>query len=153
MIAGMGAAALRHAAEHADIVGLAGVLQVSGRPAGTFTLASRAVTDERIGLVREVAAAHGRDPELDVLLQRVVVDADPEETAEREAREAAERGMGHLTAELLLDTPFVLYAATPQDAADELERRARRWGVRCWSTHTPGGPALAGVAATRRAGP
>ena len=61
--------------------GSPGAVQVPGRRAGTFTLTDAATTDERVGLVREVAAAHGRDPELDVLLQQVVLDADPEETA------------------------------------------------------------------------
>ena len=49
----------------------------AGRPAGTFTLTDAATTDERVELVREVAAAHGRAPELDVLLQQVVLDAGP----------------------------------------------------------------------------
>jgi len=150
MVAGMGERALRVAAEHADVVGLAGALQVPGRPSGTFTLTGTATTDERVGLVREVAAAHGRAPELDVLLQQVVLDADPEETATVAAREAAQHGMDWLTPELLLDTPFVLFAASAEDAAAELARRERRWGVRSWSTHAPWGPALARVAAASR---
>jgi probable F420-dependent oxidoreductase len=150
LVAGMGERALRVAAEHADIVGLAGAVQVAGRPAGTFTLTDTATTDARVGLVREVAAAHGRAPELDVLLQQVVLDADPEETATAASREAAEHGMDWLTPELLLDTPFVLFAGTAEDAAAELARRERRWGVRSWSTHAPWGPALARVAAAAR---
>jgi probable F420-dependent oxidoreductase len=150
LVAGMGERALRVAAEHADIVGLAGAVQVAGRPAGTFTLTDTATTDARVGLIREVAAAHGRAPELDVLLQQVVLDADPEETATAASREAAEHGMGWLTPELLLDTPFVLFAETAEDAAAELARRERRWGVRSWSTHAPWGPALARVAAAAR---
>ena len=54
--------------------------------AGTFTLTDSATTDERVGLVREVAAAHGRAPELDELLQQVVLDPDPERTAGSSAR-------------------------------------------------------------------
>jgi probable F420-dependent oxidoreductase len=150
LVAGMGERALRVAAEHADVVGLAGAMQVAGRPAGTFTLADAATTDERIGLVREVAAAHGRAPELDVLLQQVVLDPDPEESATAASREAAEHGMDWLVPELLLDTPFVLFAASAEDAAAELIRRERRWGVRSWSTHAPWGPALARVAAAAR---
>jgi probable F420-dependent oxidoreductase len=150
LVAGMGERALRVAAEHADIVGLAGAVQVAGRPAGTFTLTDTATTDARVGLVREVAAAHDRAPELDVLLQQVVLDADPEETATAASREAAEHGMDWLTPELLLDTPFVLFAETAEDAAAELSRRERRWGVRSWSTHAPWGPALARVAAAAR---
>ncbi|MDT7579765.1 MAG: hypothetical protein QOK35_1029 [Pseudonocardiales bacterium] len=151
MVAAMGEAGLRTAAEHADVVGLAGALQVPGRPAGALILADTATTDERVALVREVAGAHGRAPELDVLLQQVVVDTDPEKAATGAAREAADHGMDWFTPELLLDSPFVLFAATPEDAAAELERRARRWGVRSWSTHAPGGPALARVLAAVRA--
>jgi len=150
MVAGMGGRALRVAGELADVVGLAGALQVPGRPSGTFTLTDAATTDERVGLVREVATAHGRDPELDVLLQQVVLDADPEEIAATAAREAAEHGMDWLTPQLLLDTPFVLFAASAEDGAAELARRERRWGVRSWSTHAPWGPALARVAAAAR---
>lgn len=151
LVAGMGERALRVAAEHADVVGLVGAVQVSGRPAGAFTLTDAATTDERVGLVREVAAAHGRHPELDVLLQQVVLDADPAETAAVAAREAAQHGMDWLVPELLRDTPFVLFAASAEDAAAELARRERRWGVRSWSTHAPWGPALARVAAAARA--
>lgn len=150
MVAAMGERGLRAAAEHADVVGLAGALQVPGRPPGALTLLDAATTDERVGLVREVAAAHGRAPELDVLLQEVVVDTDPEEAASGAAREAVDRGMDWFTPELLLDTPFVLFAASPDDAAAELARRADRWGVRSWSTHAPWGPALAQVATAVR---
>ena len=150
LVAGMGERALRVAAGHADIVGLAGAVQVPGRPAGTFTLTDAATTDERVGLVREVAAAHGRAPELDVLLQQVVLDADPEETAATAAAEAAQHGMDWLTPQLLLETPFVLFAASADDAAAELARRERRWGVRSWSTHAPWGPALARVVTATR---
>jgi probable F420-dependent oxidoreductase len=150
MVAAMGERGLRVAAEHADVVGLAGALHVPGRRAGTFTLADTAVTDDRVGMVREAAATHGRAPELDALLQQVVVDADPEQAATTAARQAAEHGMDWFTPQLLLDSPFVLFAASPEDAAAELRRRTQRWGVRSWSTHAPWGPALARVAAAAR---
>src|SRR5690242_6494567 len=60
MVAAMGERGLRVAAEHADLVGLAGALQVPGQRAGALTLVDAATTDDRLGLVREVAAAHGR---------------------------------------------------------------------------------------------
>lgn len=59
--------------------------------------------------------------------------------------------MDRLTRPVLLDTPFALFAATPENAAAELRRRAQRWGVRSWSTHAPWGPALAEVAGAVRA--
>jgi probable F420-dependent oxidoreductase len=151
MVAAMGERGLRVAATHADVVGLAGVLQVPGRRPGVLTLVDSATTDERLGLVRDVAAAHGRAPELDVLLQQVVVDKDPKRAATEASRAAAGQGMDWLTPQVLLDTPFVLFAASPEDAAAELRARVQRWGVRSWSTHAPWGPALAQVAAAVRA--
>ncbi len=52
-------------------------------PAGADDLDSRgtATMDDRVDLICELAAVHGGDPELDVLLRRVVLDADHEETA------------------------------------------------------------------------
>ena len=66
-----------------------------------------------------------------MLLQQVVLDADPEEAAAAAAREAAEHGMDWLTPRLLLDThDFVLFAASAEDTAAELTTRGgRRWGV------------------------
>jgi probable F420-dependent oxidoreductase len=150
MVAAMGERGLRVAAEHADVVGLAGALQIPGRRAGALTLADTALTDDRVGLVRAVATAHDRAPELDALLQQVVLDVEPAQAAADAAREAAERGMDWLTPQLLLDSPFVLFAASPEDAAAELRHRTQRWGVRSWSTHAPWGPALARVVAAVR---
>jgi alkanesulfonate monooxygenase SsuD/methylene tetrahydromethanopterin reductase-like flavin-dependent oxidoreductase (luciferase family) len=151
MVAAMGERGLRVAAEHADVIGLAGAFQVPGRKAGVLTLADAATTDDRVALVRAVAGAHDRDPELDVLLQQVVVDTDPEKAATEAAREAVGHGMDWFTPELLLGSPFVLFAASPEEAAAELMSRAQRWGVCSWSTHAPWGPALAQVAAAVRA--
>lgn len=152
MVAAMGERGLRVAARQADVVGLAGLTHVHGRRAGTFTLADAATTDARVALVRQRAADAGRDPELDALLQRVVVGRDPGEVAAEMAREARQDGSDWLTEELLLDSPFVLFAPTPEAAAAELWRRRERWGVTSWSTHGPSAAALAQVAAAARAG-
>jgi hypothetical protein len=71
------------AAGRPDVVALAGALQVrSGRPAGTFTPAWPEQADERVTQVRAVRAEAGLTPaELDVLLQQVVIDSDPERVA------------------------------------------------------------------------
>lgn len=151
MVAAMGERGLSVAARHADVVGLAGLAQVPGEKAGTFTLASSSTTDDRVALVRSVAQEAGRSPELDVLVQQVVVGRDPAEVAAEQAAEAAEEGQGWITAELLLDSPFVLFAESAGAAADELRRRQRRWGVSWWSTHWPSRDALAEVIAAVRA--
>lgn len=151
MVAAMGERGLTVAAQVADVVGLAGLASVPGRAPGTFTLVDAATTDERVGLVRRLATEHGRDPELDVLLQSVVLDREPREAAADMARDAAGRGSSWLTAELLLDSPFVLFAGSAEQAARELETRTARWGVTSWSTHAPSAEALAAVAAAHRA--
>lgn len=150
MVAAMGERGLAVAARTADVVGLAGLVQVAGAAPGTFTIADACLTDERAALVHRTAQDAGRAPELDVLLQWVVLDADPRESAEHLATEAAGDGHDWLTADLLLDSPFLLLAATPEAAVEELRRRSQRWGVRCWSTHAHSADALARVVAAAR---
>ena len=150
-IAAMSPRGLDVAARHGDVVGLAGAVQLPGHPAGTFGLASSAQTDDRVGEVHAARAARGQTPAtFDVLLQQVVVERDPQESAAALAQEWDAATYGITVADLL-DTPFLLFAATAQDAAAELARRTRRWGVSSWCTHTPSGPALARVAAAYRA--
>ena len=52
---------------------------------------------------------------------------------------------GRLTAAAVLDSPFLLLAATPAKAAAELLLRRDRWGISSSCTHPPSGPALARV--------
>jgi probable F420-dependent oxidoreductase len=147
-LAAMSASGLALAARHGQFVALSGALQIPGRTPGTFTLASSAQTDARVGQVRAARAAAGLAAVgLDVLLQLVVVDRDPEQAA---AELAAQEGEDATAAELL-DSPFVLFASSPQEGAAELLRRSRRWGITSWCTHTPSGPALAQVMAALRA--
>jgi hypothetical protein len=37
--------------------------------------------------------------------------------------------------------------ASPKEVAEELVRRAERWGIWSWCTHAPSGPTLAGMLA------
>lgn len=150
MVAAMGELGLSAAARTADVVGLAGLLHVPGHPPGTFTVADSAVTDERVALVREIAARESRAPRLDVLLQWVVLDDDPDVSAQRLATAAQEGGNEWFTPELLLDSPFLLLARDAQEAADELRRREERWGISSWSTHSRSAEALTRVAAVHR---
>lgn len=150
-IAAMSPRGLDVAGRHGNVVGLAGAVQLPGHPAGTFGLASSAQTDERVGEVRAARAARGQTPAtFDVLLQQVVVDRDPQESAEALAQEW-DAGTYGITVADLLDTPFLLFAATAEEAAAEVARRTERWGVSSWCAHTPSGPALARVAAAHRA--
>lgn len=151
MVAGMGTRGLRAAAQLADVVGLTGAMAVPGQPPGALTLVDSATTDDRVELVRSAAEQAGRQPELDALLQRVVLTEDPEKAAADMVAEGAASGADWFTVELLLDSPFVLFAESPQAAAEELVRRSERWGITSWSTHTPSADTLMEVAAAVRA--
>lgn len=144
-VAAMGPKGLGVAARLADIIGLAGVLQVHGEPPGTFTLASPEQTAERMTLVRAIAG--DRTPVLDALLQRVVVDRDPEHAVAELAAEVEATGRGPLDTDLWLRSPFALFAPTPAAGAEELIRRGQSYGISSWCTHARSGPGLAAVRA------
>jgi hypothetical protein len=57
-----------------------------------------------------------------------------------------------LTAEQILDSPFVLYAEDTADAADELRIRHERYGFDSITTHQPSMEALGEVIAAYRRG-
>jgi hypothetical protein len=98
--------------------------------------------DQRVGLVRDVRAAHGLPPAVfDALLQQVVLGR----TAADVAAEWEEESQGAITADDVVESPFLLAAPTAKDAAAELLRRRDRWGITSWCTHAPSGPALAEV--------
>jgi probable F420-dependent oxidoreductase len=139
---------LEVAADVADLVALGGGLQLPGAPPGTFTVASAAETDARVAVVRKRRAARGLPPPtFDALLQQVVVDRQAVDVA-ADWETATE---GAIRASDIVDSPFVLVAPSAQDAAEELLRRAERWGITSWCTHAPSGAALAEVAAAVRA--
>lgn len=142
LVGAMSARALDVAVQVADVVALTGAAQVPGAPAGTFRLCSSAETDERVAQVRAERSRRGLPhPTLDALLQQVSLDRDPVQAA---TEVAADLG-GRVTVDELLDTPFLLFARTPEDAAAELLRRSRRWGIGSWCVHAPSGPELARV--------
>lgn len=126
---------LRVAARHADIVAFSGLLQRPAAPAGTFTMASTAFTAARVDEVRKLAG--GRGYHSDALLQVIVVGEDPSTSA---ARLAAE--WGGMSAEELLDTPFVLLARDRAHAAEILSERHERFGFDCFTAHQPNLDAL-----------
>jgi hypothetical protein len=126
----MSATGLAVAAHHADVVGFAGLRQVPGAEPGTFTLSSSTETAERVEQVR--ARAAGRAYRSDVLLQAVVLGADPAASAAVVAASAP-----GLTVAQLLDSPFVLLARDAAEAAEELRRRRERFGFDSVTTHQP----------------
>jgi probable F420-dependent oxidoreductase len=131
-LAAMSAAGLDVAARHGDVVGLSGLLNVPGAGEGVFRLATNAETDQRVAAVHATRAAAGLAPAtFDVLVQHVVLDRDPAEGAAQMSTSLD----GRYSPEELLGTPFMLFAATVQEAAAELERRTARWGVSSWCAH------------------
>lgn len=144
-IGAWGDASMRAAARHAEIISLTGMVQVKGKPPGTFDLSDASEVDRRLERLRatiETERPGDRPrPVLDSLLQKVVVDTDPEQAA---AALVAEYGDGY-TVPQVLESPFLLLAATPEDAVDELLRRQKRWGISSWCTHTASVPAFAEV--------
>ncbi|MDT7797924.1 MAG: hypothetical protein QOI78_1357 [Actinomycetota bacterium] len=123
LIAGNSDGVLGLAAEHADVVGFAGLRQAPGRPPGTFVLDNAEAMDERVAYFR--ARAGARDVEYNMLVQRVVVTDDRraaatawhDETEHRAARSVDE----------LLDTPQLLLG-TVEEIAGQLEERRKRYG-------------------------
>jgi len=144
MVGAMSGPGLSVAARHAEVVGFAGLRQITGAPAGTFTLSSAAETAQRVDQVR--AGADGRPYRSDVLLQQVVIGRDPEAAA----AEIAASG-SNLTVEQLLDTPFVLLARDAGQAATELRRRQEVYGFDSVTTHQPNLEALGEVITAHRA--
>jgi probable F420-dependent oxidoreductase len=153
VLGGWGPRILTVAARRAEIIAVTGAEQVRGAPPGTFRIVTAAEADGRLALLRKLIAeerpADAAPPVVDALLQQVVVDRPPEQAAGEFA--ALFRSVGReVDVAELLDSPFVLYAASPEDAAAELVRRRDRYGITSWSTHSASGEALSEVAAQFR---
>lgn len=133
MVGAMSGPGLSVAARHADIVGFAGLRQIRGSPAGTFTVYSSAETAARVEQVRQAAGA--RSYRSDVLLQAVVIGRDPEDAAARIAASAP-----GLTVEQLLDTPFVLLAGGSSRDGAATASTSVRLRQRDHPSAKPGGP-------------
>ncbi len=129
LIGGNGRRLLTLAAREADIVGFSGINFRDGGAAPSDLSAWRAdAVDERVRLVREVGGAR---PELNVLVQRVVVTDD-----RRAAAEALTARWPQLTADEMLASPYVLIGTVGQ-IADDIEARRERWGFADYTIHEP----------------
>ncbi|WP_067825080.1 LLM class F420-dependent oxidoreductase [Actinomadura kijaniata] len=120
LVGGTGDTVLRLAARHADIVGLAGTHQVKGQPPGTFTIGTAEHAAERVAFIREHAG--DRDPELNLMVQFVVVTDDRRGTA----AQVAER-LPNLSVEEVLETPYLLIG-TVEQMAERLRENRERYG-------------------------
>jgi probable F420-dependent oxidoreductase len=139
LVGGTSDAVLRIAAEHAQIVGVAGVYQVKGRPPGTFRLATAADVDERVKFARARAGSRAADIEWHLLVQAVIVTGDRRAAAEQlvtEHREAVTDERAVLTADEALETPHLLIG-TVDEIAEQLQRSRARWGFSYVTVHEP----------------
>jgi probable F420-dependent oxidoreductase len=132
IVGGTGDRILKIAAEHADIVAIAGAYQVKGQPPGTFRLGTVAEADDRIRFARHHAGARAGEIEWHVLVQMVVETRDRRGTA---AKLAAESGTA-TTVEELLETPFLLIGTVDQ-MAEQVRRQRERYGFTYLTVHDP----------------
>ena len=130
LIGGNGRRLLALAAREADIVGLSGLTLRQGGAAPPDLSAWRvSAVDERIQLVRE--AAGDRRPELNALVQRVVVTEDRHGAAEELTRRWSQ-----LSADEILQSPYVLIGTVGQIVEDLLARR-ELWGISYYVVQAP----------------
>ncbi|MBA9006748.1 MULTISPECIES: LLM class F420-dependent oxidoreductase [Thermomonospora] len=132
LVGGTGERVLRVAARHADIVAYGGAVQIKGRPPGTFRICTAEEADERVRFVRGLLGERAGEVEFSVLVQAVLVTGDRRATAEQVA---AER-LPMMTAEELLESPFVLIGTHEQIAGQLVERR-ERYGFSYVTAHGP----------------
>ncbi|MFI0444863.1 LLM class F420-dependent oxidoreductase [Actinomadura sp. 6N118] len=130
LIGGTGDTVLELAADHADIVGVAGTYQAKGEPPGTFLLGTAEQADERVRFVREHAGGRVDALEWNLLVQFVVVTDDRRAVAE----EMGVQKLPYLTADEILETPYLLIG-TEEQMAEQLRERRERYGFSYVTVH------------------
>ena len=140
IVGGTGDRILRIAAEHADVIAIAGMYQVKGQPPGTFRLGTAEEAGERVRYARECAGERAGQVEWHVLVQMVVPTPDRRAAAEK----IIERYGRTMSEEELLDTPFVLIG-TVEQMAEQIIRNRERFGFSYYTVHGPYAEAFAPV--------
>jgi probable F420-dependent oxidoreductase len=130
IVGGTGDRILKIAGASADIVAVAGLLQIKGRPPGTFRMATAAEAAERVAYAR--AQAGERPVEWHVLVQMVV----PAQDRRAAAAELIERHGAQLTVDELLETPFALIG-TVEEMAEQIRANRERFGFTYYTVHGP----------------
>jgi probable F420-dependent oxidoreductase len=128
LVGGNGDRLLSVAAAQADIVGFTGFNPGRTGQGGAITHFTAEGLEERIGLVRERAGARFDSLELHALVQYVLITDD----RRRAADDLATRFGGGLTAQQVLESPFLL-VGTREQMADALRERRERFGVSYWT--------------------
>lgn len=127
LIGGNGTRVLQLGGRFADIVGLAGFTHNRDATQVRLTHFDAAGLEDRITVVRDAAGERFERIELNVLVQAVIRTAKPEAAA---AELAAT--IGGITAEQILDSPFVLIG-THEQMAEAIRKRQQRFGASYWS--------------------
>lgn len=144
MLGGGSTRTVKLAAENADIVSLAGIVQIPGRPPGALRVLSG---DETRKLTAEFREFRGdRRPEFNAFVQDVVITENRRAAAEEIA---AEQG-GMLSVDGALDSPFLLLG-TEEEIADQVARHHEEYGFTSFYVQRPWmeklGPAIKRVRA------
>ena len=123
---------LRIAAGTADIVGIGGLFQVRGQPPGVFRLCTAAEADDRVRFARDCAGERADKIEWHALTQTVMVTGDRGNAAAG----LAEQYRGPMTAEEILENPF-LFVGTIEEMAEQIIRNRDRYGFTYYTVHEP----------------
>lgn len=127
LVGGNGTRVLQLAGRTADIAGLAGITHNRDATKVSLTHFDAAGLQDRIAVVRDAAGDRFDAIELNALIQFVVHTDDRQASA---AELAA--AFGGVSADYVLDSPFVLLG-THEQMAEQLAERQRRFGVSYWT--------------------
>lgn len=136
LVGGNGSRVLQLAGQMADIVGLAGFSHNREATKVELTHFDATGLENRIAVIRDAAGDRFEQIELNVLIQFVV------QTDDRHASAAELAAVfGGISAEFVLDSPFVLLG-THEQMAETLTERQQRFGVSYWTVfdELPGRP-------------
>ena len=132
MLGGASTRTVKLAAENADIVSLAGIVQIPGQPPGALRVLSGDETRKLAAEFREFAGDRADSLEFNAFVQDVVLTDDRAAAA---AEIAAEQG-GMLSVEGALDSPFLLLG-TEEEIADQVVRAHREYGFTSFYVQRP----------------
>jgi probable F420-dependent oxidoreductase len=144
LLGGNGTRMLRLSARHADIAAFTGAEQAPGQPDGALRLLDAERLDERIAKHREFTRELGTAPELNILVQHVLVTDDRDSAAESMRPYAP-----HLTADQFSRVPTLLYG-TVEEIAAQLRAHRERYGFSYVTVLEPAMESMAPVIAELR---
>ena len=112
--------------------GFGGLFQIKGQPPGVFRLCTAAEAGERLRFARDCAGKRADKIEWHALTQVVMVTGD----RHKAAADLAELYRGTVTAEEVLQNPF-LFIGTTEEMAEQVVRNRDRYGFTSYTIHEP----------------